>query len=508
MTPAEIPVGSVVRTRGGASRVWPSALQGPEGVITLGLVLALASLPLADAGRSAGSWSIHALVFGVLVLAREAASLRSGAQPGVPVRRFLIPGALFLSVVLWSLVQSLPVSGAAGHPIWALAGETLGQDVEPRLTLDPDATRLAALRLVTLASAFWVAAQVAADPRRALIILACVVLVTVLASLYGFSTMAIGKPPLPGRPPVSLADRMAGTFGNRNAFATFAGMGLIVALALMVRGVQGAIDAAGGSGFHAVRASLLRLAGVGMLNLCAIVVIAAALVSTGSRGGILATAIAAAVLPFLLVGWRKKIDAARIAALLAIVFAALLLVLAVFGETALGRLSRLGLDDSGRLGVFSTTLLAIKASPWFGYGLGTFPLVFPIFRDDPSTIWNAWTSAHNVYLEIVLELGVPFALVLVLSVGSIAWTCGRGAIARRRFKAIPAAAACAAIMAFTHAAVDFSLSVQAVSLTLAIVLGVGFAQAFRSTRPMDVTARSSVPRPSIRSPATDQGAWR
>jgi O-antigen ligase len=454
------------------------------------LVFAIASLPLWDAGRSEAAWVLNAVVFATLVLAREAVSLRSTAAQGIPVRRFLVPGCLFFAAALWSLVQSLPTGGGIGHPVWAMAGDVLGMDIPARFSLDPDATRLATMRLVTLACAFWVAAHLSADPRRAVLILGSVVAVTMIASMYALSMAAMAPPPLPGQQPSPTADRMAGTFGNRNAFATFAGVGLVVALSLLGRRIKGAINGAGAAPDMGC-AVLRAITGAGSLYFFAVVVIAVALVATGSRGGILATALGVAVLPFLMMGWGRRRDVARGAAILLILLAGLAALLTAFGDTVVGRLSRIGLDDNGRLDVAATTLVAIKASPWAGYGFGTFTEVFPMFRDDPATIWNAWTSAHNLYLETVLELGLPFAFLLFLSVGSIWWTCLRGAITRRRLKAVPAAAACAGIVAFVHAAADFSLSVQAVGIILAIVLGAGFAQAFRSAA---YASRSTVAR--------------
>lgn len=457
----------------------PEALRGPEGAISVSLFIVLALLPFGDAGRSVPSWGLNAVAFGVLVMARELVSLRPGAQPGVPVMRFLVPGGLFVAVVLWCTVQEFPVPSWFGHPVWALAGEALGSDLPARLTIDPEATSLATLRLLTAACAFWVAAHLAADVTRALIILHVVVAISAMVSIYGLWTTASDGLALSGASSAAVVDRVGEPFGNRNSFATYAGMGFIVALALLWRRYQIPAEQFGSARRRILVGLLQGSAGVGALLISASLLLVAGVIASGSRGAMLATGLAVAVLAILMMAGRNRTERRRNAAIALVSVAGLGVALLTFGDLVISRLGQVGLYDQGRGTLAQTTIAAVQASPWFGYGHGTFPAVFPMFRDDPASIWTRWTSAHNVYLETTVELGLPAAMLLFAAVGWIVWDSFKGAVIRKRYRTVPAAAASAAVLALVHASVDFSLSVQAVSLNLAIILGVGFAQSVR-----------------------------
>lgn len=467
-----------LRRDGWVAPVWSRALAGPEGVLTLLLVVLLAALPLGDAGRSAWTWSVNAMAFGILVLARELLSLRSGAAPGVPLKRFVPAAVPFVLVIGFCVLQTVPLPTSLGHPVWSVAGDALGTQRGARLSIDPDATSLATLRLMTAACAFWIAAHLSADPARALLILGVVVAIGAAVTVWGLWTAASGEP-LRGSGSVALIDVVAERFGNRNVYASYAGMVSVVALALTWRRLQKPFERGAEAPGLMILGLLRACSGVGMVLIAAYGVLVTAVVASGSRGAILSTALATAVLAALMLAPRHRGERRRALLHVLVSIAGFVAALLAFGDVALSRLGRIGLSDPSRVAVAETTVAAILASPWFGTGYGTFPALFPMFRDDPATIWNSWSSAHNVYLETAAELGLPVAVLLMASVGAVVWSCLKGAPSRKRYRAIPAAGASAAVLAFVHASVDFSLSVQAVNLTLATILGVGFAQAVR-----------------------------
>jgi O-antigen ligase len=128
------------------------------------------------------------------------------------------------------------------------------------------------------------------------------------------------------------------------------------------------------------------------------------------------------------------------------------------------------------------TLRSILSAPFLGFGYGTFPAVFPMFRDDSLSVFSLWDKAHNTYLEIFQGLGLPFGAMLIACVVILVWECVKGARTRRRGATIPAIAASVSLLVGTHALVDFSLQIQAVALTYMAVLGTGVAQAFGTHR--------------------------
>jgi O-antigen ligase len=100
-----------------------------------------------------------------------------------------------------------------------------------------------------------------------------------------------------------------------------------------------------------------------------------------------------------------------------------------------------------------------------------------MFHDESMNIWTFWDKAHNTYLEIFQGLGLPFGAMLIACVVVLVWDCVKGARTRKRDTTIPAIAAGASLVVGTHALVDFSLQIQAVTLTYMAILGAGVAQA-------------------------------
>ncbi len=201
-----------------------------------------------------------------------------------------------------------------------------------------------------------------------------------------------------------------------------------------------------------------------------------ALLLSGSRGGIMSTALGLFVLGALMLGRGRAGAAGQREALL---FLALLVAATFlfFGDSFLGRFaSEDGLYDRNRMAIYGITLGSILDAPLLGFGYGTFRDVFPLYRDRSIGVEGIWERAHNTYLEIFQGLGLVFGLMLVVSVILLAAMCLKGAAKRRQGATAPCVAAGAAFLVGVHALVDFSLQIQAVTLTFMALLGAGVAQ--------------------------------
>mgnify|MGYP003352136470 FL=1 len=95
---------------------------------------------------------------------------------------------------------------------------------------------------------------------------------------------------------------------------------------------------------------------------------------------------------------------------------------------------------------------------------------------------HTWNQAHNTYLETMFEIGVPAALVFLLAPLWIVALCLRGYFIRHRDRVYPLVAVGCSTIAAVHSVFDFSLQIPAVATTYAVVLGLGFAQAFSTER--------------------------
>jgi O-antigen ligase len=133
-----------------------------------------------------------------------------------------------------------------------------------------------------------------------------------------------------------------------------------------------------------------------------------------SRGGLLALAVQLLVLG--VVYYRRGIGRKVIVALLTVGFAAGAFVLWLDRGRMVGRLEAMpeaGIEniEGVRLNVVRDGLKMVAQHPVAGWGLGTFPIVYPQYRSFYTSKFV--NQAHNDYLQVLVETGLlGFALVL------------------------------------------------------------------------------------------------
>lgn len=235
-----------------------------------------------------------------------------------------------------------------------------------------------------------------------------------------------------------------------------------------------------------IAATIAAVAGKGGYFLICIFVISVALVLTASRGGVIAS-VAGVVVLGILIGLRRSTGKIGVL-VIAVSLVALVLAFSIFGDLfgeRLGATPELKLDDSSgdRISVYAVTSQSILDAPWAGFGYGTFADIFPLYRNSNIGIVGTWDKAHNTYLELLQGLGVPVALVLFASIAWMIATCLRGALTRKRVATPALVAVAASAIVLLHSLIDFSLQIQAITLTWCALLGTGLAQAMPGTLP-------------------------
>ena len=444
--------------------------------VFLGLfIVALAWVPFWLGSNQVLPWAINAIVFPSLAAAYTVSLVVRGMPQPMPLRSIRLPALLFAAAAAWAVFQNATWTPAGlHHPVWQVAADVLGRPIPGSISVDRDLTALALLRLMTAASVLWLALQLCRGARRAEIFLWALVGIGGLYAAAGIYAVAF----LPGG---VLFDEIApdrvvsSTFVNRNNFATFAGLGLIVALALTMRLYRRELRESGDVLRLKIAALIGTTGGTAALPLAVAFTILVALLLSGSRGGIIATAVGLLTLLALnvLSNRRTGRHEAAIALLVAVLIGAAFI---AFGGVVLGRIAGQGLYDEGRLLAQVITIRSILSAPILGYGYGAFASAFPMFRDDTISVWSAWDKLHETYLEVLQGLGLVFGTMLIASVVLLVFRCVRAAVAGRRAFTIPAAAASVSFLVGAHALVDFSLQIQAVTLTYMAVLGAGVAQ--------------------------------
>jgi O-antigen ligase len=474
----KIATSSIDQTRSGAPAAWLAAW-ADEPVDTAFLAAALAGLAWAPfwlGGDRPFAWGVNGVWFPSLALCYELSLLVRGRRHPFALRRILAPVGLFVLVALWIGLQiSSLAPPSIAHPIWAMASDALGIDVIGAVSVNPQASALALMRLLTDASLLWLMIQLCRVPQRAMLTIQTIVAIVAVYSAYGLLLSAFYAGGIPFFDAPDLGRFVRATFVNRNNFATYAGVGLVGAAALVLRmyrrevpDLQGVrsyrlarlIEATGRRGFMVLGASLLILV---------------ALLGTVSRGAILATGVGLFALFALTFSRQRKRGVEQIETIL-FVSVAMIGGFLLFGDRIVGRISETGLADASRLAVYQIVVRSLFDAPYLGFGYGTFADVFPMYRDQSISSYGAWDMAHNSYLEILQGLGLVFGAALIASVALLAWKCLRAAVSRRRDATAPIVAASVTLLVALHAMVDFSLQIEAVTLTFMALLGAGVAQ--------------------------------
>ena len=452
--------------------------------VLIGLLINLS--PLALGSNRLFPWVYNAILSGGLLVATLAWSLTEPAsERRASLQQIAGPLMLYAIVLAWAAVQAMFLSpDGLANPIWSLANHAEPSIITHSISINPENSLLACMRLSTYASVFLCIFLLAGKPRRASLLLWFFVISAFLFAVYGLVRYAFNWDKILWFS--SAGKQLSGPFINQNNAATYFGFGLVCALAMMLRTFgRGSVE-----GRHAVlRFQLLaifeRLSGRAGILFVISATLLTALMLTASRGGILATLAGCLTLAGLQIVKRGggQAGAFRFAGLgvVAILF---LVTLELSGSVISARLLSGDLETGGRLDVYRMTASAIVDNAWAGTGLGTFQDMFPIFRDDILTHGLIWDKAHNDYLELILGLGVPAAGLFLLCLAVLFARVLRGYFKRRRDSIYCGIAVSVSMIAVLHSLIDFSLQIQAIAMAYAMLLALGIAQS-RSSRTTD-----------------------
>ena len=453
-----------------------------EPVIFWLLVAGLAWVPFWYGSNDLLAWGVNAILFPGLAVIYEISILARGKGHPIGIAGFAAPAALFAVVVAWILVQDLTVLPAPiAHPIWEMAADALERPVEPSISVDRDLTTLALVRLLTAASVFWLAAQLARNTARADRLTKSVAVIGWAYAAFGLASFALkaGAVPVPAS-----GGLVSSTFVNHNSFATYAGIGLVSTCSLLLRLYRHEV-APRGAPLRLRFASLIEVTGqTGAALVGGAFLLLVAVLLTGSRGGIIATAFGLLALAVLTFGRGRQ----GIAGQLGVILIGIVLVgvtLIAFGDVFIDNIIGRGIGDAGRVAVYLIAVRSIMDAPLRGFGYGTFADVFPMYRDRSISVQGTWEQAHNTYLEVFQGLGLVFGSMLVACVLLLVLRCVQGAARRHENVMVPQLAASVACLVGVHALVDFSLQIQAVALTFMALLGAGVAQSQSSRLALD-----------------------
>jgi O-antigen ligase len=381
------------------------------------------------------TWSITAwelLVFAITLLWGVRVVVEG--QLSLPFNPLILP---LLGLIVIALIQILPLTSASGRST---------------LSYDRYATTQAAIKTFAFLLFFLLfVSHVNTDERRLLVINILLGLAFVIA-LIGIGQSYIGK---------TLWQR--GTFGpfvNRNHFAGFLEMGL---------GLAGGLLA--GRSIRKERVAIY---------VTVIIALLAGLIVSASRGGMISFLAGAVFLA--IIAWPQKSDAetgsqrslprmVAVGVLFVVMLVSVMLLAgsdelfenfaAISQETGTQQQTSVPEGDLFRRhDLWKATISMIREHPSSGVGLGAYPLAYT--RYDSSSGLQRVEQAHNDYLQITADAGIPGGLLAILFLFFL-FTRGLRATQtrdrRRRAMIIGALIGCFSIA--VHSFVDFNLQVTA-----------------------------------------------
>lgn len=461
-----------------AEKRWTPVFAWLDDAIFLLFLAALGWAPFWFGSDRSLAWGVNAIWFGGLVIAFELVRTLSGRRHPVALHRIWFPATACVVVFGWTLIQIAHWIPAGYHnPIWQMAREASGRDFAGSITVNRDATVLAATRFLTCCAAFWLALQLGRSSARAQSLVRFLALAGSAYAAYGIVAFFVFPNTILWFDKVTYNDSLTSTFVNRNSYATYAGLGLMSALGILLNFYIARGEGKAASISRRLAGLLALTVAGGAVWIAVVLVIGAALVLTGSRGGVSAS-LCGLLTILLLAGVRGRKNA--IGAGFGLLTAGLAIGVALFnyGDFLADRLTNQGFASDDRLAVYGLTWRSILDAPLFGFGDGTFSEVFPMYRDGTIGPFGVWDMAHNSYLEALQGLGAPVATLLFLGLGVLFVRCVLGALARRRGASAPLVACAATVVVALHAFVDFSVQMQAVALTWVALLGAGVAQSW------------------------------
>ncbi len=446
-----------------------------EKIIFAGLLLLLALVPLPFGADRPWAWSLLSGSIGALLLCWGILAAKSRSYQAASLRPILPAVGLFVLVVLWIAIQA---SGLAPpewrHPIWSDAEAALGAPIAGALSLDGHRTWTAMMRLLCYGGVFLLTFQLCMSTDRSERLVRMLIGMTLIYACYGLFVQSAGIGKVLWYAKAGDAGNLSSTFLDPDAFAGYAGLGLLCALAILFRPAMRRGDLATSWRFatRAVADFFFARTWTMMLGAC---VLFMTVLMTHSRAG-LAVALLGAGAYLAMMAWvrQRKTVAVTAIAVMAVASTALF---AIAGGKASDGSGSASVAATERGEVYALTANAIAGAPILGTGYGTFAEAFNMHRG--GDLETPSRRALNTYLENALEIGIPATAALVLSVGWIVLICFSSVLRHRRRAFLPCLGVAATVLAGAHGAVDYGLQIPAVAATYAAILGAACAQAFR-----------------------------
>ncbi len=380
---------------------------------------------------------------------------------------------LAMIIPVYALIQSVPLLGGL------TAGPPLPDNLQPnQISLVPEASQMAALRFTGYILFALLVIEAAGRVDRARRIAWWVFWGIVGHAIWALVALnLLGDITVWGEEKTAYLGSATGTFVNRNSFATFLAMGAVLGLALLFEQIDKPAMRKARSRAMLGREGLDQLivwVGLGLIFI--------ALLSTQSRMGVFAGSVGLVTCTLAMRGkaghtiWRTALW------LVAIMVAAVLGGLALYGQDLVWRFVFATQNAIGRGEGYAFIATLIADRPLLGYGFDAFRPTFELVRRPPMDTGGVWFRAHSTYLSHWTELGLIIGSIPIVLAGLVAKRLWDTVRRRERDYAIGVAGLSVLVVVGLHSIVDFSLEMPAIVILMLTILGLGLAHR-RGARP-------------------------
>ena len=437
--------------------------------LVLAIVLVLAPFPLGSLNTVwVGFWIVALSLALLLTRDQQPVVHRSGPMLAVYVASVAYALVAIAQTVGWSFPPPEPALPAAGREGPASV------PADNPFTI-PDAGIWHAAPAVASLLALVCGVVIAARTDRAVSLLRLAALSALVWAAVGLAQWVID----PGHVlwvPRPASSRLSGTFLNPNTAATYHGCATVIFVALAGDALRREISSRREDFAQILRYVVVRPPGGLVLYGCAAAFALVATIVTGSRAGMVATAMGVFVviaLTFRSVPVWRRWRWGVLAVSAVVVFGGVM----VFGGEQMNRVDATTLLEDGRADIYRSTVEMILRKPWMGHGLGAFEFAYPAFRAQDVSIRGIMTRAHSVPLQLAVDLGIVVAALVLVACVWIAWVLLREALTDRRRRVVPIATFAVLVVAYVHGLVDFSLQIPGFAIVFWLLIGAGLGNA-------------------------------
>tara|TARA_R110001632_G_scaffold207285_5_gene331389 strand:- start:48103 stop:49536 length:1434 start_codon:yes stop_codon:yes gene_type:complete len=422
--------------------------------VLLGLLI---WLPIPLGSNRPWAWGLMELVIFSLSLA--SAYIRKD-QAWMGLRAYRLPIALWLGFLVLATIQVIPLPAQVVAFLSPVSYETQwGFGVTQfHLSLDVGQSQINLLKAMSYFCLLIVVLVLVNNEKRLRLLLLTLLTSGAVQALYGTVEILSGTDnSLLFALPVS--EVATGSFVYKNHYANFLMLCLSAGIGLMVTTLQ---SNQGGTRRDLMRSILSTLLGSKALIRISLAIMVIALVMSRSRMGNTAFFASMTIIGILALVIIKNRSRSLSILIVSMIVIDVFIVSAWFGlDKVQERLQATSLAQEGRDEVVIDSLPMLQDFPLFGSGGGSFYSSFPSYK--VANIQSFYDHAHNDYLQMSIEYGIPATLLLAILV---IWCFSKSVRAMRKrrpsiFKGTAFACCMAMLGMAIHMTVDFPLQAPA-----------------------------------------------